>query len=203
MPLDPMFRLTESQIDCINTNLKAEVDLRDPGMRAGRALGIHGVYGQREPKEITENDDYFSMLKMAGVPQRARAMDEDGWHTVPDGMFTLVQEDIRTMRAAGTPTWMLEKLASVSKEPVQRALDRMADAFERGGAGELIKATAQRVKKTKDSDKLQGIVMALEKVIVSAASGTKNDLFPGGLSQPEVKQLRAIQAAAKAAGGGE
>jgi hypothetical protein len=62
--------MTDAQIDCINQNLKEGVDLTQPGMRAGKALGIHGLYGQKAPKEIVEDAGFFDMLRMAGIEPR-------------------------------------------------------------------------------------------------------------------------------------
>ena len=283
MPLDPAYKMTDAQIDCINQNLKEGVDLSQPGMRAGKAIGIHGLYGQQAPREIVEDAGFFDMLRMAGIEPRSQTeaaqkakiswkeMDDKkghrwvadvkdanddvwAWQIVefqgpgiplyrimvftPDGKMLKAKgqkksvgeaqafaqtwansalsgasmimtkdfdgagasedvdppfgyhkfcvEDVKfLMRGAGSPEWMIE---GVSSEPVQRALDRMADAKDRGGIDGMVKDTAKRLKATKDADKILGLITAIEKVIVGDQEGMKPE---------QVKALRMIQADAK------
>lgn len=56
-------------------------------------------------------------------------------------------------------------IAELSNEPVARAAERMAAARERGGIDGMIKATAKRVKATKDYGKLQGIAAAIDQFL--------------------------------------
>jgi len=283
MPLDPAYKMTDAQIDCINQNLKEGVDLTQPGMRAGKAIGIHGLYGQQAPREIVEDAGFFDMLRMAGIEPRSQTeaaqkakiswkeMDDKkghrwvadvkdanddvwAWQIVefqgpgiplyrimvltPDGKMLKAKgqkksvgeaqafaqtwansalsgasmimtkdfdgagasedvdppfgyhkfcvEDVKfLMRGAGSPEWMIE---GVSSEPVQRALDRMADAKDRGGIDGMVKDTAKRLKATKDADKILGLITAIEKIIVGDQEGMKPE---------QVKALRMIQADAK------
>ena len=104
----------------------------------------------------------------------------------PFGYHKFCVEDVKfLMRGAGSPEWMIE---GVSSEPVQRALDRMADAKDRGGIDGMVKDTAKRLKATKDADKILGLITAIEKIIVGDEKGMKPE---------QVKALRAIQADAK------
>jgi len=296
MPLDPAYKMTDAQIDCINQNLKEGVDLTQPGMRAGKAIGIHGLYGQQAPREIVEDAGFFDMLRMAGIEPRSQTeaaqkakiswkemddkkghrwvadvkdanddvwafhidelqypviaagkplfsvsvIDPDGkvlgktkraesaseaqawvqaWAQAssseadkmiqkdffakkktegadgagasedldpPFGYHKFCVEDVKfLMRGAGSPEWMIE---GVSSEPVQRALDRMADAKDRGGIDGMVKDTAKRLKATKDADKILGLITAIEKIIVGDQEGMKPE---------QVKALRSIQADAK------
>jgi len=63
------------------------------------------------------------------------------------------------------------ELHEVSKEPVQRAKDRMAAAWKRGGFQKLITATKVRINATKNPGKLQGIKLAIKEII-------KDDHYP-------------------------
>lgn len=63
------------------------------------------------------------------------------------------------------------ELGEVSKDPVQRAKDRMSDAWKRGGFKKLITATRVRIGATKDASKLQGIKIAIGQII-------KDDHYP-------------------------
>jgi hypothetical protein len=59
-----------------------------------------------------------------------------------------------------------------SKEPVQRALDRMSDAKAKGGVAGMIKDTATRIKMTKDQGKLNGIAQAIQHLVQTDKSLT-------------------------------
>lgn len=57
------------------------------------------------------------------------------------------------------------KKISASNEPMARALERMNDALDRGGIDSMIKATAARLKATKDPSKALGIAMAIKQFL--------------------------------------
>lgn len=349
--MPPEYKMTDGQIACLARNLAEDVDLRDPGMRAGKEIGIHGLYGSQTPKEIVGDPGYFDLVRLSGIEPRSQteavdagalwkkvlgidsdarkddtysgrgmsgktsllafstgygARDPEGekfkklgftwdqlgrgyiWYltaTKPeakpageareprggtlveggvnwnmwdslkeqmddlqqDGLSkseekTLTEQEVRqltslfgvtkdalagvskvfsaaksrgkktesrrtsapveetdrevpfgyyrfrvleavaSMVIAGSPAWMVEK---VDTEPVQRALDRMADAKDRGGVDGMIKDTETRIKATKDAGKLLGIATAIEKFIVSDEVG---------ITPEQVKALRALQA---------
>jgi hypothetical protein len=54
---------------------------------------------------------------------------------------------------------------NVPLDPVARAKQRMTDAFNRGGAKDLIDSTTRRLKATKSIAKLEGLVQAIAEVI--------------------------------------
>ena len=60
--------------------------------------------------------------------------------------------------------------ATAPKDPVARARMRMNDAAKRGGLDELVKATEKRIKATHDSQKVDGIVAALDQTIARLKS---------------------------------
>jgi len=75
-------------------------------------------------------------------------------------MTTRLREEIANLKA----------VLEVSVEPMQRALDRMTDAQARGGWNGMIDATMRRIEATKDYAKLQGIQMALERMLKDMGS---------------------------------
>jgi hypothetical protein len=56
---------------------------------------------------------------------------------------------------------------------MQRALDRMTDAKDRGGWSEMIAATMRRIEATKDWGKLRGIKSALEMMVSREQSASR------------------------------
>jgi len=61
--------------------------------------------------------------------------------------------------------------ADTPKEPMARALIRIADAYGRGGEFEALQATIRRIDATKDQFKKEGIVDALKAILKNG--GTK------------------------------
>jgi len=56
------------------------------------------------------------------------------------------------------------------KEPVARAMKRIDDAAKRGGFAGMLKATASRIKATKDPGKRAGLKTALANMIKELSS---------------------------------
>lgn len=62
-------------------------------------------------------------------------------------------------------------LEDAPAEPVARALQRMDDAFKRGGVSGLVRATEIRLQATKDASKLRGMMTAIAKVLATKRYG--------------------------------
>ena len=58
-----------------------------------------------------------------------------------------------------------EVLKEAAESPADRAKRRIMDAYDRGGATEVISATKKRILMTQDPAKLQGIMVAIREII--------------------------------------
>jgi hypothetical protein len=89
----------------------------------------------------------------------------------------------------------LQAVLEVSSEPVQRAMDRMVAAMERGGWQGMVDATLRRIEATKDYSKLVGIKLAVERMIKDTESSGENK--PGSMlnrAPARVRQLKQLLA---------
>jgi hypothetical protein len=71
--------------------------------------------------------------------------------------------------------------AATPKEPMARAMVRIADAYDRGGEFEALQATVRRIDATKDQGKKEGIVAALKAI-------QKAEGFPKNMASLDVSQ---------------
>lgn len=81
--------------------------------------------------------------------------------------------------------------SAASNEPMARALERMNDALDRGGIDAMIKATAARLKATRDPSKTLGIAMAIKQFLAQYSST---------LSSSQEKELLWLQNSAEGTG---
>jgi|ERR1035437_1514085 hypothetical protein len=75
-------------------------------------------------------------------------------------------------------------LEDAPEEPVARALQRMDDAFKRGGLNGLVRATEIRLRATKERQKLIGMMHAIAQVIQSKRYGDEAGAMLGRVLIP-------------------
>lgn len=83
----------------------------------------------------------------------------------------------------------LEERADASKDPVTRAMQRIADAYNgksiksKSGPQAALDAIAQRIDKTSDSGKLEGLASVLQEIL--SKGGTKGMTTKDGEKMPD------------------
>lgn len=130
------------------------------------------------PHQLAENPAMIEMRERAGITNRSPRL-----HSIP-----LVEGLLHAPFVRRFCERYYTERGVVASEPVQRALDRMRDAEQRGGLDKMIRDTANRVKAMSDKGKLAAMEKAAEIWIVSDEKGMTMD---------QVRALRKVAQDAK------